>query len=189
MECPTSLARGRGPDLKNKNKGNSFFSKKDYSQSITWYSKALDPFKNMNPDQLSDDEKKKVYAIQLACHSNTALCKLKEKKYVDAIKSCNEALAIEKDHVKSLYRRARAHAHNKSDDLALKDLKLAKKIQPDDKAIQKLFDIVRKRVRKQNRKEKKLYAGIFEKATFTPDKPNPNKEKDQKTEVKKKEEK
>merc|ERR1712136_585545 len=129
-------------------------------------------FKESDEKSLSDDEKKEIHAIQVACHSNSAQCKLKLKQYADAVKSCDKALAIQKDHVKSLFRRGQAHAYNNDNENALVDLKAVKKIKPDDEQIQKLLVIVRKRIRKEKKKQKKLYAGMFEKATFfTEEKP------------------
>jgi len=171
--------------MKRKIKGNKLYGIKQYSKSSDCYEKAIKMFRKSELKDLSNDEKKEINAIQVACHSNTALCKLKEKKFTEAIESCNKALDLQENHAKSLYRRGQAHAYNSDDEAALVDLKAAKKIQPGDKAIQRYIDIVRKRVRKHKNKEKKLYADMFKKATFTSD--TENKKKDDKKEDKEKE--
>jgi len=160
--------------IKRKDKGNSFYKMKQYSQSIKFYEQAVDiEFKEEEKKNLTEEEKKEIDNLQVACHSNTALCKLKGKKYTEAIESCNKSLAIQEDHVKSLFRRGQAHLYNGDDSAALKDLKEAKKLKPDDQAIKKLLKTVQKRIRKQKKKEKKLYAGLFEKTNLTKDMPIP----------------
>merc|ERR1719445_1186868 len=113
--------------MKRKIKGNKLYGIKQYSKSSDCYEKAIKMFRKSELKDLSNDEKKEINAIQVACHSNTALCKLKEKKFAEAIESCNKALDLQENHAKSLYRRGQAHAYNSDDEAALVDLKAKKK--------------------------------------------------------------
>jgi len=156
--------------IKKKDKGNKFFAMRKYAKACDFYSKSHGVFSDHDMDskekKIEEEEKKEIKATQVSCHSNTALCKLKLKEFGDCIESCNKALEIEADHVKSIFRRGQAHAYNHANDLALADLKAAQKLKPEDKAIAKMVAVVRKRVQNAKKKEKNLYKGMFEKMTL-----------------------
>merc|ERR1711890_168311 len=151
---------------KKKTKGNAYFKMRRYDKACIFYDKAIKQFGENDMKKLDDDEKKQITDCQIACHSNTAMCKLKMKEFAECIENCDKALKLEANHVKSLFRRGQAHAYNGDNNKALKDLKAAKKLQPKDKAIIRMCGIVRRRVQQRKKKEKSLYAGMFDKMTL-----------------------
>jgi len=152
--------------VKKKKKGNAYYGMRKYKKACDFYSKAHGVFSESDMKKLGEDEIKEIKATQLSCHSNTALCKLKMKEFSECIESCDKALEIDKDHVKSLFRRGQAHAYKHDNSLALVDLKAAKKLNPKDAAIDKILVVVQKRLKNLKKKEKKLYANMFSKMTL-----------------------
>lgn len=90
-----------------------------------------------------------------------ALCYIKLEKYDNAFQSCNEALAIDPANVKALFRRASVHHQRRKFDLAVKDLKEAEGIAPDDKAVKKVKRLVDHEILKQKKKEQAMAKKMF----------------------------
>jgi len=154
--------------IKKKKKGNTFFGMRKYDKACDFYSKALGVFSesDLKKEELKEEEKAEIKKNQASCHSNTALCKLKLKQFADCIESCDKALEIEPENVKAIYRRGQAHAYNGNNPSALVDLKEAAKLNPEDKQIAKMVEVIKKRLRLEKKKEKDLYRGMFEKMTL-----------------------
>ena len=78
-----------------------------------------------------------------------------------AIRSCNEALDIDADCVKALFRRATAREAKGQYDEAKGDLKRAAELAPEDTAVPKLLKRVDAQIERQKAKEKKMYGKMF----------------------------
>jgi tetratricopeptide (TPR) repeat protein len=77
------------------------------------------------------------------------------------LRVCNDALAIDGDNTKALYRRASVYYEKKKWDLANKDIQKASKVAPDDKAIKKLQERIDAQLKRQKLKEKKMAQKMF----------------------------
>ena len=62
-------------------------------------------------EHLSEEQRRAVWEVKVACHHNLAMAKAKMGKAADVFKHCNEALRMDPNHVKSLYRRGVAYAN------------------------------------------------------------------------------
>lgn len=80
---------------------------------------------------------------------------------LQARENCNYVLEIDADNVKAMYRRAQANAEEKKWDEAEKDLKRASELQPEDKGIARLIQVVAKGKKKEHDKAKKTYGKMF----------------------------
>ena len=78
-----------------------------------------------------------------------------------ALRYSNDALALDENHTKALYRRASVYFEKKQWDAAAKDLKKALATAPDDKAILKLQAKVEAQIKHQKLKEKKMAQKMF----------------------------
>jgi len=99
-------------------KGNTFYKKYKFEEAINEYTLAINTAKS--PDQtlvFGTSEfnfmpyKSSFYAlpVDFALYTNRALCNLRLKKYKEAIDDCTEALYLQPDSQKALWRRSSAY--------------------------------------------------------------------------------
>jgi len=148
---------------KNKEEGTELFQGGNFRPAAARYNKALThaaKFVDLSPDQ-----RKEVDAVKLSLNLNIAQCWLKitdaENHLDQAIRACGDALDIDADSVKALFRRATAREAKGLYDEAKTDLKRAAELAPDDKAIPKLLTRVDAQIARQKAKEKKMYGKMF----------------------------
>lgn len=110
---------------------------------------------------LSEADEKEVNEIKVKLHLNIAMCFLKMDNMHKVINNCTDALELDSDNVKALFRRATAYFKEKKIKEAKKDLKHALKISPEDKALKKLNAKVDLVIKKQKAKEKKMAQRMF----------------------------
>jgi peptidyl-prolyl isomerase D len=77
---------------------------------IQEYEEALDYVKFMN--DTAEEDKAKVDQLNLSLYLNSAMACSKTKDFSKAISNASEALKIEADNVKALFRRGSAYLHN-----------------------------------------------------------------------------
>ena len=105
--------------LEEKERGNAMFKAGDYEQALMFYSSALKGAKQVSNIMM---------AVTLLC--NKAAVLLKMENYQRCIEECNEALQLQPDAIKALYRRAQAYKATKDLASAYKDLAFLLKLQP-----------------------------------------------------------
>lgn len=145
--------------LKNKTEANELFSGKNYQHAAARYAKALSHCSKFF--DLSPEQQKEVNDVKLSLYLNLAFAYIKLEKLDNAFLQCNEALKCDSTSVKALYRRATVLYQKRKFDEASKDLDVAEKIAPDDKALKKLRVLVEKQVAKQKAKEKAMAKKMF----------------------------
>jgi len=144
---------------KRKHQGAVCFKDGDIEGAALRWTQALGYFESVW--DLSEDQKKEINEIKLPCYLNLAMCFLKLKKYEKARDNCTEALKIEGENVKALYRRGQAYYYLKDFEEAKKDLTLAAKLEPKDNEVKKTLKLVTDQVAAQKEKEKKIYGKMF----------------------------
>ena len=110
---------------------------------------------------LSPDDAEEVNAVKLTLNLNLALAYIKLQNLDQALRYCNDALALDENNTKALYRRASVYYEKKNWEGASKDLKKALTLVPDDKALQKLQEKVDAQIKRQKLKEKKMAQKMF----------------------------
>mmetsp|Transcript_61934 Transcript_61934/g.191763 ORF Transcript_61934/g.191763 Transcript_61934/m.191763 type:complete len:557 (-) Transcript_61934:102-1772(-) len=110
-----------------KNEGNNNVKAEKYSEALTKYSKALE---NLNPHVGEDIDSLKVSLL-----NNSALCHLKTKDYDAALKASEDALKVDSQSFKALFRRGQAKAELGKLGEAVADVRSAAELSPGDKAI------------------------------------------------------
>ena len=145
--------------MKNKAEANELFSHGNYRHAAARYTKALThcaKFVDLSPEDLEE-----VKGVKLSLNLNLALSYFKLEKYDQALRVSNEALELDGDSAKALYRRATVYFEKKRWEDARCDLDRAAKNAPQDKAIQKLQAKVDLQMKKQKAKEKKMAQKMF----------------------------
>jgi tetratricopeptide (TPR) repeat protein len=146
--------------MKNKAEANELFSDGNFKFAAARYTKALThcaKFVDLSPDDLAE-----VNDLKLSLNLNLALAYLKLENPDQALRVCNEALAIDENSAKALYRRASVYFEKKNWDGAKQDAKKAACAAPEDKAIKKLHDRIDAQIKKQKDKEKKMAQKMFQ---------------------------
>ncbi|KAG7384524.1 hypothetical protein PHYPSEUDO_002512 [Phytophthora pseudosyringae] len=87
--------------------GNLFFKHGQYQRAAFHYHKALVYFEYVFTD--TDEEEAQADALKLKLLLNFAACRLKTMHLDDAVHHANQALEVDPDNVKALYRRAQAY--------------------------------------------------------------------------------
>lgn len=111
-----------------KEEGNALVKKGEHKKAIEKYTQSL----KHNPNEITT-------------YTNRALCYLSVKQYRDAVRDCDEALMIDSNNVKALYRRAQAHKELKNIKACEDDLNSLLKVEPKNSAALKLLQEVQKK--------------------------------------------
>mmetsp|Transcript_756 Transcript_756/g.924 ORF Transcript_756/g.924 Transcript_756/m.924 type:complete len:753 (+) Transcript_756:106-2364(+) len=143
----------------NKEEGTSLFKDGNYEPASLRYKRALQHCEKFF--DLSEDDKKEVDGIKLSLHLNTAMCHIKLEAWDFAMKQLDEAITLDPNSCKALYRRALVLERKKDFDEARKELLKAKKIEPDDKAVARLMERVEIQIKRQKAKAKKMAQKMF----------------------------
>ncbi|TDH66520.1 hypothetical protein CCR75_007012 [Bremia lactucae] len=106
--------------------GNLFFQHGQYQRAAYHYNKALVYFEYMFPD--TDAEEAQADALKLKMLLNFTACRLKTMHLDDAIRHATQALEIDQESVKTLYRRAQAYRLKDEFELAQNDIDHAIKL-------------------------------------------------------------
>ncbi|KAE9007347.1 hypothetical protein PR003_g16666 [Phytophthora rubi] len=145
--------------VKNKEEGNELFRDGNHKHAAARYVKALTHASKFF--DLAEADKEEVNAIKLSLYLNLAQCYIKMENYTKAVSNCNEALALDAKSVKALYRRAAAYEKENKLELAADDVKAALLLAPQDRAVVKLDERLKLRLRRQLDKEKKMWSKAF----------------------------
>ncbi len=133
--CPEIMETDLVQAMKSKETGNVHFNNQEYLEAIKCYSRALQECPEGN----------KCRAVFL---KNRAACHLKLQQYSSTLSDCSQALQINPDDAKSLYRRALAYEASGNLTDAFTDLKYLLKIEPRNKEgtelAQKLMTVMKK---------------------------------------------
>lgn len=117
-------------------------------------------------------------ALLIATHNNLAMVYLKLGETTEAIKHCDKALEIDTKNVKALYRKAQVRwkssytpikeffqAYQNQNDFeeAIKEYQRVLDLEPSNKAARANISQCRSRSVEERKRQKAVYAGIFEK--------------------------
>ncbi|KAG2787009.1 hypothetical protein PC129_g3875 [Phytophthora cactorum] len=145
--------------VKNKEEGNELFRDGNHKHAAARYVKALTHASKFF--DLTEADKEEVNAIKLSLYLNLAQCYLKMENYSKTVANCNDALALDARSVKALYRRAVAYEKENKLEQAADDVKVALALAPQDRAVLKLDERLKLRLRRQLDKEKKMWTKAF----------------------------
>jgi tetratricopeptide (TPR) repeat protein len=87
-----------------KNEGDDFLKNKQFTEAVNSYEKGLLQLFYTFADDPEED--KKVDELKKSINMNLSLCKINLQKYDEAIGYCQEALRIDKNNLKAIYRQA-----------------------------------------------------------------------------------
>ncbi|MCJ1273971.1 peptidyl-prolyl cis-trans isomerase cpr6 [Puttea exsequens] len=148
--------------------GNKAFKAGDINLALDKYQKGL-RYLNEYPEASPEDPpglSKQLTHLRFTLHSNSSLLQIKLRSFQDAKKEADDALEIEEvpnhDRAKASYRKALALLGLKDDEEAVKNLEEAKKLAPDDVAINKELGAAKQKAAEHAKKEKAAYKKFFD---------------------------
>lgn len=145
--------------------GTNLLKKGDYAKAFKKYSKASGFLDEYFPDDLSEENEKRLNSLKLSLYLNAALAALKSndgKKVVAASSNALETESIdEKSRSKALYRKGMGYLLLKDEDSAKLTLEEALKSAPEDPAILEGLRKVKETQRVRREKQKKAMSKFF----------------------------
>ena len=129
--------------------GNSLYSKGDYGSAIDCYKRAL--------KYLDGSANKDVIDMKVKCHNNLSAAQLKVNAHQAALQSCNTVLALQCGNIKAMFRKSKCLEALGKQDEALKCLKEASMIEPQNKMVYNELMRLDKYVKKSLRRESDMY--------------------------------
>jgi tetratricopeptide (TPR) repeat protein len=145
--------------VKNKDEGNELFKGGNFRPAAARYHKALTHIAKFF--DLSPEDQVEVAALKLSLYLNLSQCYIKLENWDNALRNVEDALAIDSNNSKAIFRRATVLEAKKDYEKALKDFKRAEELTPQDKLICKAVERVSKLVQKEREKEKKMWGRAF----------------------------
>lgn len=140
-----------------KNEGDEMLKEKKYQEAINSYEKALLQLFYTFSDDLEQD--KEVDRMKAALNMNVSMCKINLGKYEDAISCCNEALRVDNQNLKALYRIAFSYFKMEKFEEAKKQIAEGLKINSQEK----LFEDLRKQIEDKEKENDLKASKMFKK--------------------------
>jgi len=132
--------------------GNTWFKNNDFNTAAAKYEKA---FRYL---EASGDNKPELQTTLLL---NKAMALLKTANYREVIVVCTQALQIDGNNVKGLFRRAQASIHVKEYDDAKRDLVTLLKLEPNNKEARAEYEKVKQLQEAYKKQQAKIYGSLF----------------------------
>ncbi|KAL7750438.1 hypothetical protein RI367_004212 [Sorochytrium milnesiophthora] len=115
--------------------------------------------------QPTTQESEQITKLYISVYSNMAACHIKNQKWARAIEYCDKALQFDKKNAKALFRKGSSWMHLGYIDKAEAVLLEAQKVAPNDPAINNELQIAKRRQREAYEKQKRQFAGMFDRAS------------------------
>ena len=138
-----------------KYEGDDFLKEKNWSEALNAYEKGLlQLFYTFSDDK---EEDQKVDAMKSSISMNMSVCHINTAKWVEAISSLNEALRVDSNNLKALYRIAYCYFNaNKYDDCK-KYIESGLKLQPNSEEFSSLKNQVEEKCKSEDDKRKQFF--------------------------------
>ena len=152
--------------MQEKESGSKFWQEKDYLNASKAYSKALLAINHLIKEQKFETKEQvddTINNIQLPCLLNLAACYIKQGHgYQSVVQFCTDALKIQNNNVKALYRRAIAYTRLDQFKEAQKDIDEGLKIDSGNEGFHAVQTELNKRINAYKEKTKKIAKMTFE---------------------------
>merc|ERR1712232_949733 len=117
--------------------------------------------KSAQGSQVPTDKVESVKRLKQSTHLNMAACYLKTQEHQKCVDACTKALGAAGPISKAYFRRGQAHLELRNLDEAKDDLEQARKLEPNDPALEKEVRRLKQAFAQFEAKEKKKYAKMF----------------------------
>lgn len=152
---------------KKKDRGNFWFGREEYSSAITAYKRASELTESLlahSGDQESG-EIEEIRQLRLSVCNNLSLTYIRSDSISLALTAVEEALNLEPNNVKSLYRKATALKMKGEVQAALETLQKAIQLQPTNREVQCMLHQLQSKRQQELQNEKQLYRRMFQRSS------------------------
>ncbi|XP_053605814.1 FK506-binding protein 59 isoform X2 [Plodia interpunctella] len=149
-----------------KEKGTNYFKANKFQLAIKMYKRIVPLLSDMPEDSSQTEEnRKQAKELLISAYLNLSLVYLKvtPAHNFEAKENASKALKLEPGNVKGLFRRGRALRALAEPDAALRDFRAVMQAEPHNKAAANEAQLCRAALQQQRRREKQLYANMFDK--------------------------
>lgn len=155
-----------------KEQGNTAFKEAQLDAAARSYRRACNLLKKTSSIRLAqpttsnenaDTSSEQVTSVYLALQTNLSMVLFQQNKFSQSASVASQALQIDSNHVKALYRRAVARRATGDWDVAKQDLKRVLEIEPTNAACRKLLATIKKDSETSKENQKKALAKAFSK--------------------------
>jgi tetratricopeptide (TPR) repeat protein len=126
--------------------GNVFFEEGQFDRAYTKYQSVLVYYEYTFPESDDAANWRRIDQIRFNCNLNIAAAALKMCLYREALQNCYEALKVDPQNVKALYRRAQAYRATDKFDEAKADILAALRLMPHDMQLREEFLLLKSQV-------------------------------------------
>jgi len=143
-----------------KTKARQYFDLGRWHYAFQRYEKALE---YLEADEKMDGEEKRRAQREIAVvHCNLAMVHLKRSEFTDCIRECNKVLRFDDSNVKAWCRKGQSRMMLSEYKKAKADLRHALSLEPENRFIKRMIKLNRKKKRRYNDNQKRLYGGMFD---------------------------
>jgi tetratricopeptide (TPR) repeat protein len=141
-----------------KEEGNTCFKDGDLEKAARVYRRAVNSLKKLNRNNSGDAQ---VQALLVTLHTNLSMVTFKQNKFKMSVDVATQAIGINANSVKALYRRAMAYRQLGNWELAREDFRMALRHDPNNVACMKEWTSLKKEMETTKEKQKKSLAKAF----------------------------
>lgn len=145
-----------------KESGNHFYRKGEFANSAHKYKKCTRYYRHFKDVITDETELKRLEEVQLMNLTNLAATELKMELYDDVRLTCNEAIALEQNNVKALYRRGIANVKLCNYENAVNDLNEALRLETGNREVLKELEYAKNLLKGYRDVEKVKYQKMFQ---------------------------
>ena len=146
-------------------KGKTAFQTGDNLAAIKIYNKGLGIVKSFPKVLMEalDEEKVKVFQwFHSIMHSNAILCKIRQKKWYEALRLCEDGLEIDAQNTKLLFLKGKCNLHISNYDLANECFAAVLRIEPENRETLEILGKAKQQERNERSNEKEKFRKVFE---------------------------
>merc|ERR1711871_38469 len=138
--------------------GNKKFGSFMFKWALKSYEDAENALESL--EDATGEDKKRLDALRSSLARNMASCYLKLKNFAEVISKCDDALQIDSNDAKALFKRGQAFFFTNDLKTCLKDFSKCQTLDPSNNSVAKYIRATKKKLRKIAKEEQAIYGGM-----------------------------
>lgn len=147
-------------------KGKELYKSGSVSAALKQYTKGLGIVKSFPKtlfESMNEEQLVKFRYYHAIMHSNTILCKMKEKKWYEALRLCEDGMSVNPKDLKLLYLKGQCNLNISNYDLSFSCFQEILLLDPNNKEVEEMLEYGKQKKKEEEICEKNRYRKVFEK--------------------------